>query len=402
MVNIRKDVPFSLGEVDAGWLSTALTEAGLLKDETVTGFDHHVVGEETGFLGEIAILKPQYSGDTQAPNTLVLKIPTPLKNRVMGQTMGAYEKEIRFYAGLRDDLNIRTPRYYYGAMSAADDPDVVLARLHKLREMPAWLVAILGLLVQWIFGLMPRRYALLIEDLSHLRLGDQQAGCSRTDRELAVKTMARLHAQFWDSDALTELKWVQPVDMTANILHLVYSQAVGKYRKANEDSLEPRQLRMLDWLDENGIRLNEVIGSEPRTLLHGDYRLDNLCFDDEKGELLLMDWQTLVSGSAGMDLAYFLSTAVPTGSPDAEIDDLISLYRTTLVEEGIEVSEGRIRWMYEVGMLATLHRIAPVMFQEHLEMGASRGPEIMNNWVEQIYEKLRDVDFEHILDNRPA
>lgn len=101
----------------------AMKDGGHLRTGEVVSFTHHVVGEETGFLGEIAILSLTYSSDAAAqsfdavlPKTMVLKIPTPLKNRVMGQSLGVYEKEIRFYSQLKEKLNIRTPGYYYGVM----------------------------------------------------------------------------------------------------------------------------------------------------------------------------------------------------------------------------------------------------------------------------------------------
>lgn len=45
------------------------------------------------------------------------------------------------------------------------------------------------------------------------------------------------------------------------------------------------------------------------TLLHGDYRLDNLMFDDQ---VHVVDWQTVTVGLPARDLAYFPGTSLHT------------------------------------------------------------------------------------------
>ena len=391
-----------------------MREAGFLERGKIVSFTHRVVGEETGFLGEIAILSLTYSPEvinnstakvsstqapsTQAPSTMVLKIPTALKNRVFGQTLGVYEKEIRFYSTLKDRLNIRTPGFYYGALSAVDDPDVILERLKGLQRLPIWLIAILGIIVQWIFGLMPRRYALLIEDVSHYRLGDQSAGCSDNDIKMALSSMASLHAQFWNSEELNTLSWITPVELSAKLIHMGYLQSANKYLKENREKLSEKQLKLHDWLKKNGVQLTERLGKGPTTLLHGDFRVDNLCFDDDAGEMLLLDWQTTMSGSYGLELAYFLSTALPANTSDEKLDEMIEHYRKSLALLDINIPKDDLRREFDIGMVAIVHRISPILHLSQLELGSGRGPKIMRNWIDSAYRKLENVDLAPILE----
>ena len=401
-MNILKEVPFSLEEIDAAWLTHALRDSGVIEQQEVTHFTHRIIGEETGFLGEVAILTLEYSPPApEAPSTMVLKIPTALKNRVMGQTIGVYEKEIRFYNQLKNVLKVRSPAHYYSALTAVDDPDVVVERLKGLQKLPVWLIAILSVIVRIVIGFMPRRYVLLIEDVSHFRLGDQLQGCSEDDVLNALDAMAKLHSQFWGTEELDRMSWIVPVDLTAKLMETANIHAVRKYRKSNADNLSDTQNRLLDWLEINGLRLTETLGRHPRTLLHGDFRLDNLCFDDTKGEVLLLDWQTMTSGCGGMDLAYFLSAALPIDAPAEKVSEVIEHYRQALIREGVEVTKDQLRWMYELGMLSMLQRIAPILFQEMLELGSDRGPELMQGWIDKTYKRLEDVDFEHILERVP-
>ncbi|MFT6434643.1 MAG: hypothetical protein ACJAVI_002692 [Candidatus Azotimanducaceae bacterium] len=406
-----------------------MREAGLLDSGKIVSFTQRVVGEETGFLGEIAILSLTYSPEvnsnsttqttttelpttqppttqppttqpptTQPPTTVVLKIPTALKNRVLGQSLGVYEKEIRFYSTLKDKLNIRTPRFYYGALSAADDPGVVLERLKSLNRMPIALIAVIGVIAQWIFGLMPRSYVLLIEDVSHYRLGDQAAGCSDNDIKIALNSMASLHAQFWNSEELNSLSWVTPVEFSSKLVHMGYLQSANKYLKENREKLSENQLRLHDWLKKNGTQLTERLGKGPRTFLHGDFRVDNLCFDDNAGEMLLLDWQTAMSGSYGLELAYFLSTALPANTPDEKLDEMIEHYRKSLAQLGINIPKNELRREFDIGMVAIVHRISPILHQTQLELGTGRGPEIMRNWIDSAYRKLENVELASILE----
>lgn len=399
----QSDIPFRLDEITADWLTKALRGNGLLKNAEVIKLTHRIIGQETGFLGLVVILEPTYSEvEADAPESLVLKIPTPLKNRRMGQSMGVYEKEIRFYRDLKSKLRVRTPTHFYSALNAFDDPDMVLERLRKLNRLPIPLIALLAVVVTWFIGLFPRRYVLLIEDVSHLRMGDQLNGCSENDVRRVLGAMATLHAQFWESEELTAMKWVAPIELTSKLIQLMYLQSVEKYKRASESHLTEREMALINWLKVNGVRLTEVQAMGPRTLLHGDFRLDNLCFDDATDEVLVMDWQTMTSGSAGMDLAYFLSAALPLETTEAEINSLIDYYRQRLKDHGVDVSMEQLRWQYEVGMLSMLHRIAPILFQEQLEIGTGRGPELMQGWIDKTFRKLEEVDFEHIFEKMPT
>jgi hypothetical protein len=54
-----------------------------------------------------------------------------------------------------------------------------------------------------------------------------------------------------------------------------------------------------------------------------------------------------------------------------------------------------------MGMLSMLHRVAPVMFQEQLDIGHARGPALIQDWVDKTFKKLDHVNFETILEDAP-
>ena len=399
---IHAEVPFSLEEINADWLTIALRETGIIGDEFVQNLDLKVIGTEAGFNGEVVILKLQYSDDqATAPTSMVLKIPTPLKNRIMAQTMGLYEKEIRFYRDLKPLLDIRTPHHFYSALNAADDPDVVDERMQGLNKMPMWLIAAFTKLATWMIASTPRRYVLLIEDLSAYRMGDQMQACSIEDTQRILSAMASMHAQFWDSEQLAAMTWVAPVATTSKIIHLMYKQTIGKIRSANKQKFTTRQLQLIEWLIGNGIALTEIQGDEASTLLHGDVRLDNICFDDVNNQAVLFDWQTIQNGPAGMDLAYFLSATIAADADEGEIDELISFYHQKLEENGVAISPAKLRWQYEVGILSMVHRILPTLHPDRMDLGSERGVKMMQAWMDKIFRKVEHIQFETILERVP-
>jgi thiamine kinase-like enzyme len=397
MMKVTDDVPFGVEDITADWLSEGLLESGVLESGVVTDFTLDVIGEQVGFNGEVAIIRPAYSPPSEsAPASLVLKIPTASRNRILGQTMGLYEKEIRFYRDLQPELTIRTPRHYFSALDVADDPDVILERLQGMNRLPLWMIRGIMALAGWFVTGHPRRYALLIEDLSACRMGDQAEGCSDQDTRNILATMARLHAQFWASESLDHMSWIAPYSVTSRIMQMRFRQYVDRYLAEEGANLTPARRDLIGWLKQHGITLTETFSKEPATLLHGDFRLDNICFDDATGDVVLFDWQTMLAGPAASDLAYFISATLPGDENEDRVDELIDTYHAELSSQGVDVARERLRWQYEVGMLTMLHRLLPTTDPGQMELEAGRGLPLLQAWISRIYSRLEHVDYRNI------
>ena len=398
-MKVQDDVPYSIDDLTADWLSQGLQASGILEGTRVSDFSMDVLDSQVGLNGEIALISPTYTPASEtAPTSLALKIPTASKNRILGQTMGLYEKEIRFYRDLQPGLSIRTPRHYYSALDVADDPDVILERLRGMNRLPIWMIrGIMALANRLVSGNL-RRYALLIEDLSGYRMGDQTTGCSEEDILKIIRTMARLHAQFWASDSLDSMSWIAPCSVTSRVMQMRFRQGIDRYLSAERDELTPGRRDLINWLKTNGIALTETFGSEPATLLHGDFRLDNLCFDDATGEVVLFDWQTMLAGPGASDLAYFISSTLPGEAGESDVDELIVAYHTELSQQEIQLPLDRLRWQYEVGMLTMLHRLLPTTYPDQMALDASRDLPMLQDWIERIYGRLEHVDPSSILE----
>ena len=81
---------------------------------------------------------------------------------------------------------------------------------------------------------------------------------------------------------------------------------------------------------------------------------------------------------------------------------MIEYYRQGLKSNAIELSPERIRWEYEAGMMLMIHRLAPLFYQDLIEFGDGRGPQLMQTWIDRTFEKLENVEFENLLEQIPS
>src|SRR3712207_6129482 len=95
--------------LDADGLTTALHARGTLEPGVrVTSVERTSGG--TGQMGDCQRLVLGYSADTDAPTTLVAKLPSSDEtSRATGMAMRTYEVEVRFYQELAARLPVRAP-----------------------------------------------------------------------------------------------------------------------------------------------------------------------------------------------------------------------------------------------------------------------------------------------------
>ncbi|MEX2488748.1 MAG: phosphotransferase [Pseudomonadales bacterium] len=401
-MNNHTDIPLSLAEVDGPFLTSALREAGVLQKGEVVDIHTRVIGQGAGFMGEVVDLRLTLSEESpDVPTQLILKIPTASRNRRIGQTLGIYEREIRFYRELQPRLGIRTPRHLYSAMDLSTDPHHTLKALKWVNRMPIWLIRPALPLLGWLGRRKTNRYILIIENLGGYRVGDQVAGCSIEDAKVALKAMARMHAQFWNSGELTTLPWLVPIELIPKPIHMMFLKTLNDFKIHHEGWLTNDHITVLNWLKLHFIDLVKHISLRPHTLLHGDFRLDNLCFDDTRGEIILFDWQTLGTGPIGSDLAYFLSSSMSIDTNQNTMAELIEYYRHQLADNDVSITPEALQWEYETGLLTVLHRTVPAQFQNILDFGDGRGNDLIDTWIQRVFSKLSHVDPNRLLEKIP-
>jgi hypothetical protein len=275
-------------------------------------------------------------GDGAGPVTLAGKFaaadPT---SRGTAAMLGLYAKEVRFYRDLAPQLPIRTPKTLFADIA----PDGA-------------------------------SFCLLFEDLGPARGGNQIAGCSVDDARAAVRQAAALHAPSWHNPAILDLDWLQPDPAAAAQVKALYPQAQAIFRERYRDVLEPEYMALCEELAE--ITAATDRRQEKASLVHGDFRLDNVLFDIKGGAepIAVLDWQTLTIGNGLTDVGYFLGCGIGDTLRRAHERELLDLYCAEMTARGVPLTIEAIWRDYVVG---ALHGVSTAVFSAAFVVRTERG-----------------------------
>ena len=138
--------------------------------------------------------------------------------------------------------------------------------------------------------------------------------------------------------------------------------------------------------------------SGPQTLIHGDYRIDNLFFMRHSGELeiLAVDWQNTSGGTGVHDVAYFSSQSCGVEFKGELEVSALHHYHDILVSEGVHnYSFDQCLPDYRLNLLFTM--ISPVAVCGTLDAGNDRGVELGRCMLERSLAALDAMECHQLL-----
>jgi hypothetical protein len=321
----------------AAWLTDALTRTGQLGRGEVREASVRPLG--TGQMCDSVRVTLTYDRPSDAPASLIAKLPAAdSTSRATARALRSYEKEVRFYQHLAPRLPMRTPIAYYADIDVADAD-----------------------------------FVLLLEDLAPAQQGDQLAGCTPEVAELALTELVGLHAPRWDDPALLDLDWLHgdPDASRAFMVTLLPTLWDG-FRERYVADLPQHVHQAGEPLFDH---IEAYLASTPgaRTIVHGDYRLDNLLLDPTPGgtPIAVVDWQTCAAGSGPQDVAYFIGAGLREQDRRAVESELVERYHRDLVAAGVEAYPWDRCWSdYRRGSWAGLvMAVAASMLVERTDRG---------------------------------
>jgi len=294
----RSPVPRTIDQVDAGYLRRLL-------GAPITQVDP---SDRTVGTTDRARLRLAGTDDRIAPSVFVKIAPTRVVTRVFTNLSNLGPNECGFYRDLRPGLDIETP------VVVAIDADP-----------------------------RTRRFVIVIEDLAarDVRFTDTIQGTTRAEAEAVIRTLARLHAAFWDSPRLADrgpggLSWVTSNggDPNLRLVHQALGTAARRLTKTDPALVPPAGAEILARYP----AVADEMDVGPHTILHGDPHPGNVYFvDDADGPQVrggLFDWQVLRRGNGVRDLTYFMVLALEPDDRRAYGDELVDLYRDELIRAG--------------------------------------------------------------------
>lgn len=325
-------VPSRLDDLTEEWLASAL-------QRPVTLLRIERIGQNTGFLGVMARLH-------LSDGSLVAKLPTPDPGgRAVGKMLNVWARESAFYAELAARLGDNVPRCHYNGA----DPGA-------------------------------ERWCLLLEDLGD-STADQISGADADQAHRAIAALAGIHRNFGPE---RPVGWLPGFDRPGfGGLQAAIEQSIGPFAARYGDRVPARTLGWLAAFVEDLPGWAERQAEGPLTLVHADYRLDNLVLTDASAAVI--DWQTALWGPGPMDLASFLATSLTVEDRRRYEGDLIAAYAagTGLTTAAVQAGyRSCLRWWMAI-FANNLSRIDPA---------AGRATELFDLTVIRTFTAADDLD----------
>jgi aminoglycoside/choline kinase family phosphotransferase len=183
-------------------------------------------------------------------------------------------------------------------------------------------------------------FVLVLEDIVDGKQGDQISGATVEQARAAIDELIRLHTPLWNSQQLDSLGWmprhtIESSQGTRDLLRSVFSGFAIRFSSlvsAEVLELGTQLVANIDGYD-RAFPNNE-------TIVHRDFRLDNLLFTDTTTgtQVKVVDWQTASISAGATDLAYFVGASFGPEQRRKVEDELVHRYHDGLVQSGVTVS----------------------------------------------------------------
>ena len=351
-------VPATADELTADYLADLI-------ELPVTAVATTIIGTGEGFVGQLARLALSYDdgAPSDAPASLIAKLPTADPGgRFIGEMLRLWEREGRWYREVAPSITVRVPRCYANLADTGES-----------------------------------RYLLVLEDLAPSRPGDQVVGASAEQAYRVLGDIARFHAQWWMHPMLEQLDWMPKIDdPTTKMVTPMFAQGWPAFHERFKDVLSARTL---DWVERFGPTCADFLdlyADEPVTMIHGDFRLDNMMFGDD-GDIALIDWQMSTRAPALSDFVYFVGTNLTDAVRRDHLGGLLHHYATTLASGGVAVPpEEELMDGVRKGILMWMVAMAGGIGQ--LDPANERGVRLFDAIITRLFHCGDDIDAGQFLD----
>ncbi len=362
-------IPTSKEDLTQAWLTQALQyTSGMLKDP-VYDIDVETIGTGIGLIGGLYRCTIHYSPSSQIDSTsIVVKIRTddPQSLKV-AKTFLLYQKEVAFYRNIASLASMRVPKVYYSDF----DP-----KSHD--------------------------FVLLLEDLKDLQVCSQLRGGTAEQGKLAIRHLAKLHAQFWQKEREpplnTYFSLVKP-SFTIKI-HIGFRHCVTKVLDIFDADLSPDSKDLIRAFGDTLAGHYREIGQGPKTLNHGDYRIDNMFFNGQgNNELVVIDWQTNGIGVGMSDVSYFMAGSLePEVRRRIEREIVSEYHEITYRDGGAQWSLDECWHAYRKSYVTAM--TVPVIAAGQLSLDNERAFELVQKGLKRMNAAIEELDVAEFMPQR--
>ncbi|KWX66656.1 phosphotransferase family protein [Mycobacterium sp. NAZ190054] len=344
-------IPRSPEDITAAWLGAVLGTDVSVVDVVAIGTG------QTGATYRVTATYPEGARSPSAPATFAVKLPAQ-DDEVRERVALGYVSEVDFYTSIAADVAIPAPGCFHSEISSDG-----------------------------------RDFVLVLADMAPAEQGDQIAGCTPAEAELAVEALAGLHGPTWNDRRYFDLaSIVMPKpgdeaaakgmgDVAVMAADITLDKLGASVSAEDRDTLVTSMGLVTPWL---------LAVPDRFSLMHGDYRLDNLLYDPDRTRITVVDWQTLGLGLPSRDLAYFTATSLLPETRATVERGLVERYHAALLGHGVTGYDVETCWHdYRLGVLqAPLITALGTAFASSTE----RGDEMMLTMLHRGCRAIRELE----------
>jgi aminoglycoside phosphotransferase (APT) family kinase protein len=291
-------VPWSTAGLSVEWLTSAL--AGDVPGAEVVDFALSDRSDGTSSRERVRVRYNDAGIAAGLPEWLHAKFTPNLATRLTSSGLAASETD--FYLNFRPELDIESPRAYWGGVDRASG-----------------------------------RSLLLLEDIVKSKsavFGSPTLPIDRSHAEQIVDTLATLHGTFYGDPRLTAPeRGIRPLE------DIYGAKMIELIRDVHQEAILQVADRLPSGVVDGRARILELASASlddhrtsPRTLVHSDVHLGNWYLIDDRAHVGMIDWQAASAGFWARDLGYALSSALSIEDRRAWEEDLIERYVAALNE----------------------------------------------------------------------
>ena len=267
-------------DITAEWMQQALAGGGASDPPEIQSLEVDRLSDVTNAMGNLFRCRViARSGVAASPASVIVKLPTSNALALrLAKWLSLHRREFVYYRDIAPHTRMRVPSLLYGDLDA---------RSH--------------------------RFVLVLEDLGGMEAIPQSVGVGVERARRAVREIAGLQGRFWEAAGEPALA------------------ACGEFLNARQRRIMQTLYlltlplafeRFGELFTADTRRLAEAFGSRidahfaavargPKTVVHGDYRGDNVLFGGEDpDDFAVIDWQGCGMGCGMYDVAFFLATSV--------------------------------------------------------------------------------------------
>ena len=358
--------------IDADWMQRALAAGGASDYPAIRDVVVEDLGSASNAFGRLLRCHLTTDGDLAAdPATVIVKLP-PADRRAFrfARWMWMHERECLYYRRLARHAPIRSPALLYGDF----DQDT-------------------------------HRFVLVLEDLRDLEVPVQVAGVSAGRARLAAREISRLHGHFWGAVDCPTLSGCRDIfdPKIRRFMQIAYLLFLPVVLERFGDSFSPQTRRLAEALGPRITAHFAAVSAGPRTLVHGDYRGENMFFRPEVGggasagdDFAVVDWQGCGLGPGLYDVAYFLGTNVVPGDRRRIEREALEEYHDIVCRLGARDFTFDDCWRsYRQNMLGVL--VACILGCGGLDLGFQRLHDLVKSALERALAAMEDLDVAEFL-----